>query len=88
MSNTIKSFSSNMFTFIRVDLEVGKVVEVGFGYSGMYKDSAKRGAFETLNVGDVRKLKEFSKTDDILKRAFKNEYQRRVKQLSVYKVEE
>ena len=87
-----------MFTFIRVDLEVGKVVEVGFGYSGMYKDSAKRGeadfeeilrgAFETLNVGDVRKLKEFSKTDDILKRAFKNEYQRRVKQLSVYKVEE
>ena len=92
-----KTFSTNMYTFIKVDLEGKKVVEAGFGYP-LFHSSAKRGeenfeehvidAFNTLDVRDVYELRRFTETDEILKKVFQMTYQTKLIEIAVYKVDD
>ena len=93
----LKRYSSNMFTFITVDLVEQQVVDAGFGFPRMFHSSAKRGeeefeahviaAFYTLKETDVIELRKFAKTDGILKKAFKEAYQRKLVEISAYEVD-
>jgi len=91
-----KTFSTNMYTFIKVDLEKNEVVQVGFGFPRLWRDTAKRGetlfmellddALYRMELTDVITLSEVARYDILLKESFKRVYERKLTDVNHYKV--
>ena len=96
MSKT-KTFAGQLFSHVVVDCEKGIIVEAAYGIPRLFKETDERGetdfeellnaAFETLKPADVRELKKYAKTDEMLEKAFQRVYKEKLMEVELYKVD-
>lgn len=92
-----KKYSSNLYTYIKINVNQQKVVEVGIGASSLGRDIVERNeehfetamaaALATLTVEKVLELKKYAKHDATLRQCFDRVYQVKIIEANNYKVD-